>query len=167
MSKNQRQNFLYIAELARLISSNDAQLMEKTDRMLSDSEKYFEENAKRYGERWLDINATDTDTLMWIGLVDELSEHGYLFSVDWKCETEDFKWALSQLKTGNVIPDIELDESSDVVKWGEIINSKLPGPCICWVDIDSDSYELIIVTAKAFDEISRIAEENGHRIVKF
>ena len=170
MSKFQQSDFSYIADLAQLISSNDAQLMEKMDGMLSDSAKYFEENAERYGERFLDVKQTDTDTLIWIGLVDELSEHGYLYSVDWKCEAQDLKWALSQLKSGNVIPDISeigLDENSDVVKWGEIINSKLPGHCICWVDIDSDSYELIIVTNEAYDKISKTAENNGHRIVKF
>ena len=160
-------NFSFIADIARLISSDDTQLMEKINRMLTNSAEYFEENAERYDERFLDVEEDDPDTLMWIGLVDELSEHGYLYSVDWKCEAQDFKWAFSQLKSGGIIPEIELDESKDVVEWGEIINKKLPDHCICWVDIDSDSYELIIVTAKKYDEISDIAKNNGHRIVKF
>ena len=167
MEKNQQPDFSYIADLARLISSNDAQLTDKIGQMLSGSAKYFEENAKRYGERFLDVKTADTDTLMWIGLVDELSEHGYLYSVDWKCEAQDFKWALGQLKSGGVIPEMELDENSDVVKWGEIINSRLPKHCICWVDIDSDSYELIILTNESYDAVSEIAKNNGHRIVKF
>lgn len=160
-------NFSFIADIARLISSDDPQLMEKIGKMVTNSDVYFEENAERYDERFLDVEEDDPDTLMWIGLVDELSEHGYLYSVDWKCEAQDFKWALSQLKSGNVIPDMELDEDSDVTEWGDIINKKLPDHYICWVDIDSDSYELIIVTNKTYDEISKIAKNNGHRIVKF
>lgn len=164
---NEKPDFSFIADIARLISPDDVQLMEKIEQMLSNSGKYFNENAGRYDERFLDVRETDTDTLMWIGLADELSEHGYLYSVDWKCEAGDFKWALSQLKSGDVIPDIGLDESKDVVEWGALINGKLPEHCICWVDIDSDSYELIIVTNKAYDKVSKIAESNGHRIVKF
>ena len=160
-------NFSFIADISRLISSDDPQLMEKIGKMITNSEEYLEENADRYDERFLNIEEDDPDTLMWIGLVDELSEHGYLYSVDWKCEAQDFKWALSQLKSGGVIPDMELDETEDVVEWGKIINGKLPEHCICWVDIDSDSYELIIVTAETYDNISDIAKNNGHRIVKF
>lgn len=160
-------NFSFIADIARLISSDDPQLMGKLGKMIANPKEYLEENADRYDERFLDIEEDDPDTLMWIGLVDELSEHGYLYSVDWKCEAVDFKWALSQLKSGNVIPEMELDETEDVVEWGKIINSKLSEYCICWVDIDSDSYELIIVTAETYDEISNIAKNNGHRIVKF
>ena len=160
-------NFSFISDIARLISSGDTKLMEKIGKMLTNSEEYFEENADRYDERFLDVEEDDPDTLMWIGLVDELSEHGYLYSVDWKCEAQDFKWALSQMKSDNVIPDMELDEDEDVVEWGKIINGKLPEHCICWVDIDSDSYELIIVTNEAFGKIAESAKNNGHRIVKF
>lgn len=170
MAKIQQPDFSYIAELARLISSDDTQLMKKIDRMITSPAMYFEDNVGRYDERFVDVNETDADVLMWIGLVDELSEHGYLFGVDWKCEAADFKWALSQLKTGYVIPDLSesvLDESKDIVEWGAVINSRLSDHCVCWVDIDSDSYELIIVTAEAYDKISKTAENNGHRIVKF
>ena len=168
--KNKEPNFSYIAELARLISSDDTQLMKKIDRMITSPAMYFEDNVGHYDERCVDVNGTDADTLMWIGLVDELSEHGYLFGVDWKCEAADLKWALSQLKSGYVIPDLSgsvLDESKDIVEWGAVFNGKLPDHCVCWVDIDSDSYELIIVTTEVYDKISKIAESNGHRIVKF
>ena len=165
--KSEAPDFSYIADLARLISSNDTRLTAKIDRMLTSPEEYFSENAERYEERGLDVKTADRDTLMWIGFVDELSEHGYLFGVDWKCEAEDFKWALSQLKSGDVIPDLELDENGDPEEWGNIINNALTDYCVCRVDIDSDSYEMIIVTAEAFEDISRIAEQNKHRIVKF
>ena len=166
----QEPDFSYIAELARLISSDDTQLMKKIDRMITSPAMYFEDNVGRYDERCVDVDGTDADTLMWIGLVDELSERGYLYSVDWKCEAADLKWALSQLKSGYVIPDLSetvLDESKDIVEWGAVFNGKLPDHSVCWVDIDSDSYELIIVTADTYDKISKIAESNGHRIVKF
>ena len=35
---------------------------------------------------------------------------------------------------------------------------------ICTVDVDSDSYELIIVSADVYNIISDAAESNGHKI---
>mgnify|MGYP007127603965 CR=1 FL=1 len=45
------------------------------------------------------------------------------------------------------------------------INTALGGRAyICMIDIDSDSYELIIVNADVYEKISHIAESNGHTI---
>ena len=43
-------------------------------------------------------------------------------------------------------------------------DSTLKGACICMIDIDSDSYELIIVSADVYNIISDDAESNGHKI---
>ena len=45
--------------------------------------------------------------------------------------------------------------------------STLKDACICMIDIDSDSYELIITSRDTYNKISDIAENNGHSIKSF
>lgn len=170
-SQSKNTNYSYVLEIAGIISSNNERLCENIELSLADPAKYFEENAERFGERCIDVKTADRDTLHWISLVDELSECGFLFGVDYKCELEDFLWALEQLKSFGLISkeisELEFGENDDPVVWGRQINNACGGACVCWVDIDSDSYELIIVTDEVYEKISRTAENSGHRIVKF
>ena len=105
----------------------------------------------------------------WLSMVDLLDEECYAFGIDYKCELEDFLWALKQLKTYSLIDinlsSLNLNENEDVESWGEEINTALGGRAyICMIDIDSDSCELIIVNADVDEKISHIAESNGHTI---
>ncbi len=167
--KAEKKDFSAVLEIARLISSDDKAVTDRLGYCLERPKEYFAECAARYRERGIDVNSRDEDTLYWIGMVDELSESGYLFGVDWKCELEDFLWALEQIKTypliSDVIPTVELSEDDDVSAWGEEINKALGGKAfVCAVDIDSDSYELIIVTAEVLEKIAALAGVMGHSI---
>lgn len=44
-------------------------------------------------------------------------------------------------------------------------DSALKGACICMIDIDSDSYELIIANLDVYKKISAIAKNNGYSII--
>lgn len=44
-------------------------------------------------------------------------------------------------------------------------DSTLKGACICMIDIDSDSYELIIASLEVYKKISAIAKNNGYSII--
>ena len=95
------------------------------------------------------IMKSDSDDDCWLGMVD--------------------LWALKQLKTYSLIDinlsSLNLIENENVESWGEEINTALGGRAyICMIDIDSDSYELIIVNADVYEKISHIAESNGHTI---
>lgn len=165
-------DFSFIEEIAGLISENNSDVMEKIDLCIEHPQAYSQQNAERYEERGIDADDADYDEICWIGMVDELSENGYLFSVDYNCGLEDFLWALSQIKSYSLIEStvskLKLDESQDIEAWGEEINFALKDEAfLCMVDIDSDSYELIIVNHDVYEKIYSIAKNNGYSIEEF
>ena len=151
-------DFSYITEIAGLITENDSGFMKRLNDFLIYTQKECKEK--------------DRDFEYWSGMYDQLEEEGYLFSVDYKCELEDFLWALERLKNYNLIDidlsGLDLSEGDDVEVWIREINAALNGKaCIGVVDIDSDSYELIITTCETYRKISAAAENNGHLIKTF
>lgn len=153
-----KHDFSYITEIAGLITENDSGFMKRLNDFLIYTQKECKEK--------------DRDFEYWSGMYDQLEEEGYLFSVDYKCELEDFLWALEQLKNYNLIDidlsGLDLSEDADVEVWIREINAALNGKaCIGVVDIDSDSYELIITTCETYRKISAVAENNGHLIKTF
>lgn len=159
------QDFSYVSEIAGLITNNDTKIMKNISLLINNPEEY--EKSWEMGG----LKADDKD-FFWLCMVDELSEYGYLFSVDYKCELEDFLWALSQINNysliESVVSGLTLDETKTPDAWGEEINLALNGKAFaCAIDIDSDSYELIIVPADVYEKISSIAEANGHSIEDF
>lgn len=146
--KNEKKDLSYIYKITELITNNNSGIINA-----------LKEN----------IMKSDSDDDCWLGMVDLLDEEGYAFGIDYKCELEDFLWALKQLKTYSLIDinlsSLNLIENENVESWGEEINTALGGRAyICMIDIDSDSYELIIVNADVYEKISHIAESNGHTI---
>lgn len=157
----------YISEIASAITSDNPEIMEKVRFLVGDTYGYVRANGSAY--ECIDTDGYDTDVLCWIELISILGENGYLFASDYKCESEDFLWGLKQLKAYGTISDvvsrIELDEDEDVAVWCGIINKALNGRyCICGLDSDNDSYELIIADIEMYRKISGIAEKNGHSI---
>lgn len=156
-ANSEKQDFSYVSEIAGLITGNDSGFMKRLNDFLIYTQKECEE---------------DRDYEYWSGMYDQLEEEGYLFSVDYKCELEDFLWALSQINNYSLIEGtvsgLQLDKTRDVDTWGEEINAASGSRTyICMIDIDSDSYELIIVTADVYEKISSIASANGHTIEYF
>lgn len=150
-NENEKKDFSYIYNITELITNNNSGII----------------NALREN-----IMQNDSDDDCWLGMVDLLNEDGYAFGVDYKCELEDFLWALEQLKTYSLIDidlsSLNLNENENVESWGEQINTALGGRAyICIIDIDSDSYEIIIVNSEVCEKISRIAHNNGHMIEDF
>lgn len=147
-NENEKKDLSYIYKITELITNNNSGIINA-----------LKENIMKSG----------SDDDCWLSMVDLLDEEGYAFGIDYKCELEDFLWALKQLKTYSLIDinlsSLNLNENEDVESWGEEINTALGGRAyICMIDIDSDSYELIIVNADVYEKISHIAESNGHTI---
>ena len=147
-NENEKKDLSYIYKITELITNNNSGIINA-----------LKEN----------IMKSDSDDDCWLSMVDLLDEEGYAFGIDYKCELEDFLWALKQLKTYSLIDinlsSLNLNENEDVESWGEEINTALGGRAyICMIDIDSDSYELIIVNSDVYEKISHIAESNGHTI---
>ena len=73
---------------------------------------------------------------------------------------------MKQLKTYSLIDinlsSLNLNENEDVESWGEEINTALGGRAyICMIDIDSDSYELIIVNADVYEKFHILRKAMG------
>lgn len=158
-------------EIARLLTDNEA-VHANLKAALDNPEKYFSENEWRYAERGVVVGKTDRKTLYWLALVDELAEGGSVFEVDYKCELEDFLGALKRLNNYGLVESEasspELPEDGDVEVWSEELNASLGEKAfICFIDIDSDSYPLVIVSSEALEKVRKLAENNGQRIEVF
>lgn len=158
-----RENHEDIFETAKLISGNDPEVMAAMEAALSDPVKYLKENAERLSERFIELDDEDSfadldaDEFLYLGMVDELEEHGFAFEFDWKCELEDFLWGLEQTKNYGLIEDViktvKLNEEDDIEVWGKALNKALGDKAkLIYIDIDSDSYPVAIVTADTLEK---------------
>ena len=164
-------NFSFVGEIAKLLTDNET-VHANLKRALGDPEKYFSENELRYAERGIPIGKTDGKTLFWLALVDELAEGGCVFEVDYKCELEEFLGALERLNNYSLIESavgsLDLPEDGDVEVWGEELNAALGERAfVCFFDIDSDSYPLVIVSGDVLEKVRALAEKNRQRIEDF
>lgn len=159
-----------VLKQARAISRNDSEVVKRVEYLLRDPKKYLKENAKRFDERGIDIGDNkiadeyEISDLLFLAMVNELEEHGYSIEVDFMCKPEEFLEALERLKTYDLIADVIPKEKKEVLDiftdegdvdvWIEELNKVLEGKaCVCYNDIDSDSYPLIIVTPEVFKEL--------------
>ena len=154
-----------ILETAKAISGNDAEVVNQTEFALKEPVKYIKQYAERFSERGIELDDEDSvkdmdsDELLWLAMFDELEEQNFVFEFDYKCELEDFLWGLEQIKNYSLIRDVmqtlKLRGDEDIEAWGKEINDALGGKAfVCYIYIDSDSYPLTIVTAKAFENIT-------------
>ena len=159
----EREDHEDIFETAKIISGNDPEVMAAMEAALSDPVKYLKENAEQFSERGIYLDDEDSfedlddDEFLYLGMVNELEEHGFAFEFDWKEELEDFLWGLEQTKNYGLIEDViksvKLDRSDDVEAWGKLINEALGDKAkLIYIDIDSDSYPVAIVTADALEK---------------
>lgn len=161
----------FVLELARLMTGSEA-VLANLKTALEDPDGYFSENAARFAERGIDVKTSSRGELYWIALVDELCEVGCAFEVDYKCELEDFLWALEQLNNYSLIAEeiglLKLDDDEYIEAWGEEINLALAERAfVCFLDIDSDSYPLVIVSGEALESVRKLASDNGRSIEDF
>lgn len=159
-SGNER--LFFIADIAAFITDNDSEVVSKLRECANDPWAYAEKNTSRYLQRGVVVSdraANDIDDICWIGMIDELEENGYLFPCDYSEEVENIIWGLSQLKNYSLIEsytdDFEADDDDDAEAFVHKLNSTLKDACICMIDIDSDSYELIIASLDVYKRYLR------------
>ncbi len=154
-----------ILETAKIISGNAPEVMERVEFALREPVKYIKQYAERFSERFIELDDPDSfedldsDEFLFLAMLDMLEEHNFAFEFDYKCGLEDFLWGLEQLKNYSLIKDavqtLKLDEDGDVEGWGKEINAAVDKAwngaldkkaALCYIDIDSDSYPLTILT---------------------
>lgn len=166
-----KKGYSYIPDIASLITDSET-VLGNLKRALESPDKYFSENEWCYVERGVVVGKTDRKALYWLALVDELAEGGCVFEVDYKCELEEFLWALERLNDYGLIESavgsVKLSEDEDIEAWGEKINLALGEKAfVCFLDIDSDSYPLVIVNGDALERVRKLAADNGQSIEDF
>ena len=127
---------------------------------------YFDENIDRYDDRGIEDDESE-DTIVWIGIADELIESGNAIELDWKAELEDFTYFMKELADQKNLPlQYEcLYEDGDIPSWCKVLDEKWEeaGFCVGAMDIDSDSYVMFICSRETLTELTQLGQKVGFR----
>lgn len=139
----------------------------RLNRCISDPRTYYDDHAELYAERCISSDADD-DTIIWIGIVDALIEQGIMFEFDFKVELDDFVYGMQEINSNDalIIDEDSFDEDADITEWLKGLYHAWSGQgfVIAGMDIDSDSYCVLITGESVFDRIVTEAGKTGHTI---
>ncbi|MBG9792935.1 hypothetical protein ABD76_10715 [Paenibacillus dendritiformis] len=163
-------NTIALLNLSKRLSLGSNEILQNVRLAVDNPSKYFHENRNRLDERNIDEL---TEELPWIALVDELIENGFAFEVDWKesnyriCEIID---VLLEKKSFSLLEWQWADEGNyDELSTAEFLHEvsqrlKAHSISLAYVDIDSDSYVLIVVPVQEIESLKMLALAAGHSI---
>lgn len=127
---------------------------------------YFDENLERYDDRGIEDDEAE-DTIVWLGIVDELIESGDAIELDWNSILEDFIYFMKEFAEQKSIPlqDDWLDEDGDIPSWCKVLDEKWEeaGYCLGAMDIDSDSYVIFVCRRETLTELTQLGQKVGFR----
>ncbi len=160
----ERDNCNDVLQASTLISGNDPEIVKVMNSALNDPVKYLRTNAEQFEERGIELDDEESldefepEELLFLAMVNELEEHRYAFEFDWKVGPEDFMWGLEQLnnyeRIADVMKTVTLNENDNIEAWGREINNALgEKACVCYIDIDSDSYPVTILNYDILGEL--------------
>lgn len=120
-----RTDFTFIIEIAALISDNDQQVITNLTDAIKAPKKYFKQNTVHFRRHGMEIEdyvfskkepfdySRSMDEVLWVAMIDELREGGYLFEPDSDRDTGDFIYKLRQMKAFDLISRDVSDEEID------------------------------------------------------
>lgn len=160
-----------VLTIARIVSDNDANIMDNIKACMEDTEAYFENHGDSFEERGFDeFEDEEIEEIRWIALVDALESNQYVCERDWKDELEDFLYFVGELK-GVKSKELTLnsewfDEDDDISVWCTILDKRweAKGVCMAAIDINSDSYVLFPCEIDELDRLGKLAESIDSRI---
>ncbi|MBD2865118.1 DUF6630 family protein [Paenibacillus oceani] len=135
------------------------------------------EHPELYVEQWADRLANrgieePIPELAWIALVEALDEQGLVWEIDWKADAEDILFAVHSLldRRGWHLPsaDRQLEQAvrsgghtyDYLCKLHESLRSH--GIVLGSLDINSDSYVLIVFREEEVEEVQQLAKASGY-----
>ena len=157
------------ASLAALLSGGDRAVGAAVAQAVVDPEGYletFEETA----ERLFDADDPARDPrLPWLALVDRLLATLRAVEIDWHTAKADIDWSLEQTIAYARVPDVTrraiaaLAETSSAIETLQEIARLLAddGLRLAAMDIDSDSYVLLILSDTEYEQATAIADTLG------
>lgn len=102
----------------------------------------------------------------WEALYEELLMRGRALELDWKSDRETFLDAVQKLTAGMEFPldETMLDESESIPVWSGVLNASWSTHVLAAMDMNSDSYVLLVLTKEDFARAAELAKTLLHRI---
>ncbi|WP_438347707.1 DUF6630 family protein [Paenibacillus sp. FA6] len=158
-----------LLRLAERLAQNSSKIVEEVRFAIEEPNNYvirFEEKLK---ERGIEEHLEE---LPWIVLIDALIEDELAYEIDWKESTLEITYAIDDLFDRKKIDSLDwewIENISDAMLTGEklqAIADKLNerSLSLAYLDIDSDSYILIVVPNVEIGELKDLALKAGHTI---
>jgi hypothetical protein len=157
-----------LLELARYLLPDDPSFAEQVRLAVDRPDAYLEQYAEQLGNRGIDEVIPH---LPWIALVDGLDARDAMREIDWKSDIEDVLWNLDQLAALRPMRPDRWDELQDEDGDERLPEETLPligqrllgeGLALATIDIDSDSYVMIVLPASKLKEAEQLAELAGY-----
>ncbi len=163
-----------ILQMAGMISERHAGVLSEMEACIRDTARYYKEHSQQYEERGITApaNTQEEQGLWWITMADCLTASSVAAELDWKCELEDFLFAVGNLagvrKNGLPVEGNWFDEADSIEEWCGILNGKWESFdfCLAQMDIDSDSYVIFPVSLLALAPLTEAAKLTGERFEK-
>lgn len=126
----------------------------------------YKKFSQEFDERGIKEKDGD-DTLIWVGIIEDLIAANKAFEFDFSCELQDFIWGLQQIiPEGLTINESILDEDEDITVWARKLTDEWQsqGFVVASLDLDSDSYITFICKSEKFMKLLELAAGAGQRI---
>ena len=103
---------------------------------------------------------------VWEELCEELLRKEKAIELDWKERKDEFISAVNKLsaKLNLDVDEKILSDKEDIPRWGKAINAQWDGYVLSEMDMESDSYVLLILSEENFVRAKKLAKVTLHRI---
>jgi hypothetical protein len=155
-----------IVELARHLLVADPSLAEEVRLALASPDEYVRRFREPLHRRGIENPRSD---LPWIALVNGLAARGRLHELDWKEASEDIAWKIDRLLPNRAT---RADRWAWLAQWEDKLpHEVLPaiaarlaeeGLAVVTIDIDSDSYPMMVLPVGQVEECQRLAQAAGY-----
>ena len=157
------------ASLAALLSGGDLAVREAVVQAAADPDAYLE-TFEETSERLWDVDDPARDPrLPWLALVDRLLAALRAVELDWDSGKADIDWSLEQLIAWPGLPDVTRRAIAALTASASAIDTlqeiarlvAADGLRLAAMDIDSDSYVLLLLAAADYEQATAIADTLG------
>ena len=159
-----------LLSLSRLLAPGDDSLQRDLALARNQPGIYLQQHPETE-EREVDV---DDPSLPWLALVDGLLTRHIAAEVDHRSDVADVNWNLSQLKSYKLFSAKTRHwlETTEMEGTGDILRALAPyakkdGLVIATMDIDSDSYVILVLTKSDYAKATKLAHQLGYKLLSW
>ncbi|OAB45509.1 DUF6630 family protein [Paenibacillus glacialis] len=160
---------LALLRLTERLALNSSKIVEEVRFAIEEPDNYFFRFKEKFKERGME---KPSEELPWIVLLDALIEAELAYEIDWKESTLEITYAIDDLSDRKKIDSLDWDwieNMSDAMPTGEKLQAIADrmyerSLSLAYLDIDSDSYILVVVPNIEISELIDLALKAGHTI---